>query len=95
MCTAAAIVVRSCSRLMHWLCVLRLLNCASDRVCFANPAGAAGLKVLEVPEQSESKATAESPVSAHTKVGLENPCCCFTAHVLRLALLCKLLYYHE
>lgn len=34
----------------------------------ASCSGAAGLKVLEVPEQSESKATAESPVSAHTKI---------------------------
>jgi len=31
-------------------------------------AGAAGLKMVEIPEMSESKATADSPVSAHTKV---------------------------
>ena len=31
-------------------------------------AGAAGLKLVEIPELSESKATADSPISAHTKV---------------------------
>ena len=38
-------------------------------------AGAAGLKLVEIPELSESKATADSPISAHTKVSHSScPC---------------------
>ena len=38
-------------------------------------AGAAGLKLVEIPELSESKATADSPISAHTKVShASRPC---------------------
>ena len=50
----------------------------------AEHAGAAGLKLVEIPELNESKATADSPVSAHTKV---SHACLRPAALLRHAIM--------